>query len=337
MGLELRDISFSYGRDYVLKGVDMNVDDGEIYALLGGSGSGKTTLLSIVAGFLEPSKGKVVLNGTDITRTVIEKRRVGVVFQDYALFPHMSVGSNIEYPMEARNIPSRDRKRRLKELLALVSLEGYEKRYPSELSGGEKQRTSLARTLASEPSLILLDEPLSALDASLRDGLRRELRVILKDSGIPTIHVTHDQTEAVSISDRMGLLHGGRIIEEGGPEDLFRRPKYLETARFMGFRNIFKVKEGTRGHLITPLGSIPWSGKVPGHVAFRSDSAVVSGEGSNFSGMVLGKELRGNRISIIVEVSGFKVEIEIPTDIKAEVGRPFSFIIPNDDMIPLFP
>lgn len=335
MGLEIKDVAFSYGKKKVLNGVDIDVEEGEIYALLGGSGSGKTTLLGVVAGFLEPYRGSIILDGRNMTGVSMESRGVGVVFQDYALFPHMTVGSNIRYPMEIRRFSKKERGERTEELLTLVGLTGYDNRYPSELSGGEKQRVALARTLASEPSLILLDEPLSALDASLRDGLRRELRRILKASSVPSIYVTHDQMEAVSISDRMGLLHGGRILEEGDPARLFRAPKKLDTARFMGFRNIFRVHERTREGLRTSLGTFSWKGKAPTHIAFRADSIVPSGEGDGLRGKVRSRELKGSRISLVIEVKGEVVEMDLSPEDAPPVGESISFFIPSARMVPL--
>ncbi|MBN1539468.1 MAG: ABC transporter ATP-binding protein [Candidatus Thermoplasmatota archaeon] len=295
MSVVIRDIDLSYpgSGSRVLEGFGMDIEDGEIYSLVGGSGSGKTTVLNVIAGFLEPARGRIMIDGRDVTREKPHRRNIGMVFQDYALFPHMSVRSNIAFGLRTRNMPRREIDRRVKDVLELTGLSGYESKLPSALSGGEKQRVALSRALVYEPDLLLLDEPLSALDASLREGLRRELRRILKSAGTSALYVTHDQQEAVSISDRIGLLMCGRIHEEGDPERMYWRPMKVETARFMGVANILKVERSEGGFIKTPAGRFPWAGNTPEMIGFRPESLRLEGPGMRMSCRVRSVEYRG--------------------------------------------
>jgi iron(III) transport system ATP-binding protein len=325
--LEIEDVRFSYGKETVLKGFHILVEEGEIFSLLGGSGSGKTTILNLIAGFERPSKGSIRIDGKDVKDTAPEKRKVGMVFQDNALFPHLNVGKNILYGAGKRR--SRDL---LDELVELVGLEGKTGRMPSDLSGGEKQRVALARTLAYDPKIILLDEPLSSLDASLRVSLRNELRSILKERGITTIHVTHDQTEAMAVADRMGLLYGGVVSEIGRPEDLYERPKKVVTARFMGFNNIFPAKYRD-GFLVTPIGNIPWEGKVPDMIGFRSEKLGSFGNGIPIKGRIISREYRGRDLHIVLDANGNRLEALVPP--KSVIGKNAELYLSKDDIIPL--
>lgn len=335
MTLEVSDIDFSYGKKKVLNGISLSIDNGEIYSLLGGSGSGKTTLMNIIAGFLERYTGKVTLDGKDLSRQPTEKRGVGMVFQEYALFPHMSVQGNISFPLKVKGIRANVMKGKVSKMIERMELTGLERNMPSELSGGERQRVALARMLASDPKFLLLDEPLSALDASLRDELRRDLRSILKESGIPALYVTHDQEEAMAISDRIGFLHDGRILEEGTPDDLFWRPKGSTTARFMGINNIFDVRGSRDGHLITDIGSIPWDERVPERIAFRPGSSVEDGDGIVLSGEVVETEYRGRDHLVRLKVRDSIVMVVIPPRHDVEKGTRLEVVIPKARIIGL--
>lgn len=303
MMLEIAELDFSYrkGMD-ILKGLDLKVDEGEIFSLLGGSGTGKTTILNLIAGFERPDAGSIMIDGEDVIDVPPERRRVGMVFQDHALFPHLDVRRNILYG--ARRT---DREKLLSELVRLVGLEGKERRMPFSLSGGERQRVALARTLAYFPKLVLLDEPLSSLDPSLRVSLRKELRTILKERGVTSIHVTHDQTDAMAISDRIGILDRGNVEEEGTPRKLYDRPVNSSTARFMGIENIFSVKYDG-GSLVTPFGRIPWKGKVPELMGVRSERLKASGPGHVFKAKVLSTEFRGRDLHLVLDVGGVRME-----------------------------
>ncbi|MCF0237283.1 MAG: ABC transporter ATP-binding protein [Sphaerochaetaceae bacterium] len=218
--------------------LNISVNKGELVSIIGPSGSGKSTTLSIISGLLKPDSGSITINGNDITSLSPDKRKVGLVFQDYALFPHMNVEQNIAYPMKNAGIPKEKKKQEVQRLLELVNLSGYEKRTIDQLSGGEKQRVALARALASNPDILLLDEPLSALDAKLRQSLRNDIREIQKKTGTTTVYVTHDQEEALSLSDHIVVLNKGSIEQIGTPEEIYRNPATEFTAVFTGDCNL---------------------------------------------------------------------------------------------------
>ena len=206
--------------------------------MLGPSGSGKTTTLRMIAGFETPSAGKVILGGKDVTTLPPFERDVNTVFQDYALFPHMSVGDNVGYGLLVRKVPKAERATRVAEALTMVRLDGYEKRRPNQLSGGQRQRVALARALVNRPRLLLLDEPLGALDLKLRESMQLELKAIQSDVGITFIYVTHDQEEALTMSDRIAVFNGGRIEQIGAPADVYERPATKFVAGFVGTSNL---------------------------------------------------------------------------------------------------
>ncbi|WP_395308823.1 ABC transporter ATP-binding protein [Mycobacterium sp. AMU20-3851] len=233
------------GLDYhgkpALDDTDLHVRAGEFFTLLGPSGSGKTTLLRIIAGLLDATRGRVDIDGTDVTRVPTQRRDIGFVFQNYALFPHLTVAQNIEYGLKVRRMDAAARSRRVKEMLELVALERLGDRPPSQLSGGQQQRVALARALAQGPRVLLLDEPLGALDRALRQDLGAEVRRIQQQSNTTAIYVTHDQDEAFILSDRMGVMRDGRICQIGRPEDIYRAPQDLFVARFLGQANLLDV------------------------------------------------------------------------------------------------
>lgn len=222
--------------DFALE-LSVGVREGELLSVLGPSGSGKSTLLSVIAGFLPAEAGRIYFGDRDVTTAKIEDRNVGFVFQNYALFEHLSAGENIAYGLKRRGWTRTDRESRIGEMLDVVELEGFEDRRVGELSGGERQRVALARALAPEPDLLLLDEPLSALDAALRRSLRRLIRRIQQTTGTTTIYVTHDQEEALSLSDRIAVLRNGRLEQIGRPDELYERPDDRWTAEFLGRAN----------------------------------------------------------------------------------------------------
>jgi ABC-type Fe3+/spermidine/putrescine transport system ATPase subunit len=233
-----------YGRVNALDGVDLTIKDGEYLSIVGPSGCGKTTLIKSIAGIIHPDEGKVKINGSVITPIPIEDRGVGYVFQEIALFPHMNVYDNVSYGLMVRGIPQSERAGSVNEMLHMMNLEGYVSLLPKELSGGAKQKTAISRALTSGSTLLLLDEPLGALDLKVRTVLRYELRKLVKDLGLTAIHVTHDQEEALSVSDRVVVMKSGRIIEVGPPMQLYLKPKEIFTAKFLGEAN-FMVGEIT--------------------------------------------------------------------------------------------
>jgi spermidine/putrescine transport system ATP-binding protein len=240
--LVLEDVSKSYTNIAAVDSVSLAVRHGEFYSLLGPSGCGKTTSLRLIAGFETADQGRIVLAGEDITALPPNRRRVNTVFQHYALFPHMSVEDNVAYGLKQKKLPKSELSRRLTEALRTVRLEELRTRYPRQLSGGQQQRVALARALINEPALLLLDEPLAALDLKLRKAMQGELKKLQERVGITFIYVTHDQEEALTLSDRIAVMNGGRILQEGSPSEIYERPLTRFVADFIGETNFF---EGT--------------------------------------------------------------------------------------------
>ncbi|HEY3685821.1 MAG TPA: ABC transporter ATP-binding protein [Streptosporangiaceae bacterium] len=236
--VEVTGLTKTFGNVEALRGVDLTVPNGAFFSLLGPSGSGKTTLLRLVAGFETPTSGTVRLSGRDITASAPFERDVNTVFQDLALFPHMSVERNIEYGLSAAGVPRAERRTRVAEVLATVRLEGYEQRAISAMSGGQRQRVALARALVNRPRVLLLDEPLGALDAKLREEMQVELKAIQRAVGITFVFVTHDQAEALSMSDQVAVFSDGRVEQVGSPEEIYEHPATGFVASFVGASNI---------------------------------------------------------------------------------------------------
>ena len=245
--LAVEDVSVRFaGADGpALDAVTLDVASGEVVALLGPSGCGKTTLLRVVAGLLESAGGRVVLDGRDLTGVPAHRRGVGLMFQDYALFPHLDVGGNAEFGLRMAGMAPDARRARVAEVLELVGLSGWERRSVGPLSGGERQRVALARALAPAPRLLLLDEPLGALDRTLRDRLVPELGELFRAVGVSVVHVTHDQAEALALADRVVVMDRGRVLQVGTPAEVWARPASAFVARFLGFANVLDTEDGT--------------------------------------------------------------------------------------------
>jgi putative spermidine/putrescine transport system ATP-binding protein len=239
--VRLSGVRKTYGDVVAVDHIDLDVSHGEFFTMLGPSGSGKTTCLRMIAGFVRPDVGRVELAGQDVTGLPPHERDVNTVFQDYALFPHMSVGQNVEYGLKVKKHPARERRQRVGEALALVRLEGFEKRRPNQLSGGQRQRVALARALVNRPRVLLLDEPLGALDLKLRQQLQVELKRIQAEVGITFIYVTHDQDEALSMSDRIAVMDRGRVLQVGSPHDVYDQPHSDFVAGFVGVSNLLEL------------------------------------------------------------------------------------------------
>ncbi|MBM3568301.1 MAG: ABC transporter ATP-binding protein [Alphaproteobacteria bacterium] len=245
-GVAVEAVSFGYGQARILDDVSLQVNKGEFFAFLGPSGSGKTTLLRLIAGFGTPGSGRILIGGRDVSRVPPWRRNVGMVFQNYALWPHMSVGANVAFGLEQRRRPRAEIQARVAAALDLVGLADYADRRPAQLSGGQQQRVALARTLVIEPDVLLLDEPLSNLDAQLRVEMRAELVALQRKIGLTTIYVTHDQEEANAIADRMAVLDQGRIRQLGRPIELYDRPADAFVAGFLGTANLIPAEGGGR-------------------------------------------------------------------------------------------
>lgn len=240
--LELKSLTKKFGDFTAVDHINLEVKNGEMIALLGGSGCGKTTILRMIAGFTDPYEGSIMVDGKEMNHIPAYKRSMGLFFQNYALFPHMDTFDNVAFGLKMKKFAKKDIKEKVQKILELVKMTGMEKRYPRELSGGQQQRVALARALVTEPSVLLLDEPLSNLDAKLRVEMQLEIKRIQRELGITTIIVTHDQEEAVSLADRVIVMNSGKILQVGKPKEVFDHPSSLFVADFMGFSNFIKGK-----------------------------------------------------------------------------------------------
>lgn len=276
--IELTGLTKRYGGAFAVAPLDLSVGDGEFLTLLGPSGCGKTSLMRMIAGITKPDGGQITVAGRAMDGLPPERRNIGLVFQSYALFPHMSVAANVAFGLKMRGVSGNDITRRVSDALALVDLSPLAARFPRELSGGQQQRVALARAIVIEPDVLLLDEPLSNLDAKLREQLRAELRELQQRLRVTAIYVTHDQSEAMALADRILVMDKGRIVEEGAPVTLYREPRTRFAAEFLGQTNVVQVI-GDAGH-----AALPWGHAIaarPGDfVSIRpEDVAIAPGEG----------------------------------------------------------
>jgi spermidine/putrescine ABC transporter ATP-binding subunit len=270
--IQLGGVSKHYGPVAALADVSLDVAQGEFVTILGPSGSGKTTMLTVVAGLSQPSAGRILISGRDVTALPAAKRNIGLVFQSYALFPHMTVFDNIAFPLSVRGTAPAEARRRVTEALARVRLEGFERRKPSQLSGGQQQRVALARAIVFSPDILLLDEPLGALDRKLREEVQIELRRLQRDLGITTVLVTHDQEEALSLSDRIVVLDHGQVQQIAAPQEVYRQPSNRFVADFLGTANVFEGVVAVEGSaLLLDTGT-----RIPCDTAGRSPGSRVT-------------------------------------------------------------
>ncbi len=325
--LAVSGLAVRYGPAVALAGLDLEIGRGELFVLLGGSGSGKTTLLRTLAGFIQPSAGRIVLGGRDITALPPHRRPVNTMFQSYALFPHMSVAANIGFGLRRQGVARADAARRVAELLALVQLEAFADRRPDALSGGQRQRVALARSLAPRPELLLLDEPLSALDRGLREATRAELVRVQRQLGTTFVLVTHDQEEALSMATRIGLLERGRLAQVGTPTEIYERPASRSVAAFMGAANILPARVRSPGvlellGLAAQADTAGFSGAL--HVALRPERLRLGpANGPNtITGQVVESAYRGIVVDHRVQVGGAVLLVSQPLGDGAGVALP---------------
>jgi putative spermidine/putrescine transport system ATP-binding protein len=317
--LSLRNLTRRYGPVVAVDDFSADIRPGEFLTLLGPSGSGKSTVLSMIAGFSRPDAGRLHLHGQDITDWGPERRAFGMVYQGYALFPHMTVAQNVAFGLRMRKRPKARIDERVREVLARVRLEGFADRLPRQLSGGQQQRVALARAIAFEPNLLLLDEPLSALDRQLRAEVQRELRDLNRDLGLTFIFVTHDQDEAMSLSDRVAVMNHGRLAQIGSPADLYERPASRFIAGFLGQSNFFDATvEAQSGgevamrvgpHRIIAASAADRAAGEPVTLALRPERIVVGDEAkacaNHVEGVLRSRTYLGSSIAIEAEVEGF--------------------------------
>ncbi|NSY46513.1 ABC transporter ATP-binding protein [Agrobacterium tumefaciens] len=334
----LNNVTKTFDNTSVIKGISLSIEKGEFISLLGPSGCGKTTLLRMVAGLESASSGSIFIGGRDSTLLPPEQRDIAMVFQSYALFPHLTVLQNVMFPLRMRGLGSRkERLERARAVLDLVQLSHLTERRPKELSGGQQQRVAIARAVVSKPQVLLLDEPLSNLDARLRESMQEELIQLHRQTGLTTIFVTHDQEEALSLSDRVVLLNTGNIEQEGTPTDLYSRPKTRFAATFMGSTNLIEVELNKSAHARMKSGQLinltePATMSGQGTIMLRQEDMQLNPEreDSALVGTVATRIFLGSRVRYIIDLGGQTIRCLVGTDRVFEIGQKVEVSVPAD-------
>ncbi|OHD21402.1 MAG: Fe3+/spermidine/putrescine ABC transporter ATP-binding protein [Spirochaetes bacterium GWB1_66_5] len=336
--VRLQGIRKSFNHTEVLRDVSLTVESGEFVTILGPSGCGKTTLLRIVAGLELADQGRVILSGRDISELPANRRPVNTVFQSYALFPHLDVAENVAFGLKARRFPAEETRRRVQDALAMLHLEGFRRRHPHQLSGGERQRVALARALVNQPDVLLLDEPMSSLDAKLRSEVQLELRLLQRRLRKTFILVTHDQNEAMTVSDRIFVMREGRIVQSGSPAEVYDHPASRFVAEFLGTTNLIAAST-ENGVCRTPLGPLlprvtpPWQEGVlairPERIKVRSDRPIANGLRAAVSELIY----RGDHIDVFVQPGGLR--LRCLTGVRLALGQRVWLELPAEHLEPL--
>ncbi len=340
LDLAVSGVAKSFGPVQVLHDITVDIPDGQFVTLLGPSGCGKTTLLRIIAGFEFPDRGTVTLGGQDLLPLPAHKRPVNTVFQSYALFPHLKVKDNVAFGLRSRRVPEAEITRKVCETLDVVRIGALADRYPQELSGGQRQRVALARALVNEPEVLLLDEPMSALDARLRHDVQVELKRIQRQYRITFVLVTHDQDEAIAVSDRILIMNKGRIEQDGTPEQVYERPVTRFVAEFMGSANIIPATRSTADRVATALGDLTvastplWQ---QGTLAIRPEDIEIRHQpGANhLPGTITDRLFRGDHWELIVQLAGQTLRVSTEPDQVNTVGEAVHLELPPDDLLVL--
>lgn len=334
--IKVEGVAKAYGKHQVHKGLDLGIQKGECFTLLGPSGCGKTVLIRMIAGHEVPDDGRIIIDNTVVSDNASgeyippERRGLGIVFQDYAVWPHMTVYDNIAYPLKMEKRPKEEINNLVMKMIDIVGMKGLDKRLPSELSGGQQQRVALARALVADPSVMLLDEPLSNLDANLREEMRFEIKNLQQQFGITVMYVTHDQEVALAISDRIAIMDNeGNIRQIGTPYEIFEKPADLFIFKFMGIANFLGVRE-ENGKFLVGSGSqqIPWEapqGSVQKWVAaFRPSDVIVSRGGEGLKGVIKRANFLGATMDYMIEIDGETLRTEIVTHEAISEGLMFN-------------
>lgn len=335
----LENIGVSYDKQqFILRQLNLSIEKGELVSLLGPSGCGKTTTLRVIAGLIDPNEGSFILDGEDFTHVPVHKRHFGMVFQSYALFPHLTIFDNIAFGLKIQKVPSDQIQSRVNNVVAICGLEGLEKRYPKQLSGGQRQRVALARALVIEPKLLLLDEPLSNLDAKLRLSMRMEIKRIQQQLGITTVFVTHDQEECFSISDKVAIMNKGIIEQFDTPEQIYRYPKTRFVAEFIGFENFIPV-HWNGSHYVDDQGIAYPVEQTPAKEATITirpeDIRILDHDNSQHTlqGTVLVRTFLGKNYQYEVATPSGTLLVTSGDTTKFEVGETVSLLFPQEKII----
>ncbi|MBS7610588.1 ABC transporter ATP-binding protein [Candidatus Bathyarchaeota archaeon] len=329
--IKVLNVTKTYGAVKALRDVSLEIQDGEYLSIVGPSGCGKTTLIKCIAGIIRPDRGEIYIDDIPVVALPIEDRNLGYVFQEIALFPHMSLWDNVSYGLMVKGMPPSKRRGQVREMLGMMGLEERANAYPRELSGGARQKTALARALASGAKLLLLDEPLGALDAKVRAKLRYELRSLVKDLGLTAIHVTHDQEEALSISDRVAIMRAGSIVEVGAPWDLYMHPRHIFTARFLGEANFMegRVVGISGGDYLIDVGGLDIMAPINPSIPLESGKPCVLAIRPEFlrlmekvRGSSKANLLRGTVRDGVFLGNSFRYEVEVKEGIRLSARHP---------------
>ncbi|POO51049.1 ABC transporter ATP-binding protein [Agrobacterium rosae] len=324
--LSLQNLSLAYGNSVAVKDLNLDIRKGELLALLGPSGCGKTTTMRAIAGLMPVAGGRIDLDGADITRVSANKRAVGLVFQSYALFPHLTVYENVAFGLKLKGMKGAPLDEKVASGLKSVGLSAFASRKPAELSGGQQQRVALARSMVMDPKVLLLDEPLSNLDARLRLEMRTELQRVQKATGVTMIFVTHDQVEALALADRIVVMKNGAIEQIGTPEEIYNAPVSSFVADFVGFENIFRL-EGDE--LKTDNGRIALSGQVPSTAGLAWRPRMVTLGSGPFEGTVRGTSFAGNTREYLLDTPLGPIKAEVDAGLPVQdIGTPLAFDLP---------